>query len=461
MKRKRPAVDAATSLAGAAVTGTGEPGSRSEGVERDEPAAVQAGLGQGGGSDQVEAVVGGHLCLDIIPRFEPQTALDPAAFLSPGRLTEVGPVTLSTGGAVSNTGINLRRLGIRTQLMGKIGDDLFGQAILSLLESHDRHLPAGMIVVPGETSSYTLVIDPPGVDRLFLHFPGANRTFGAADVRYDLLARTRLYHFGYPALMARMYGAQGRELADMLARVRQAGATTCLDMAMPDPAGASGRVDWHALLANALPHVDFFVPSAEELLFMLRRERFEELAGRVGTQGLLSALLPAEIVSLAGEALQLGARVVVLKLHTRGLCLCTAAEIGELGRAVPVEAVPSWAGRRLWAPAFRPEREVSTVGSGDAAIAGFLAALLRGSPPARALQSAAAVGASCVEATGALSGVRSWAETLSRLDAGWPRLPLDLAQHGWSWLPERGVWRLEPVGSGEGDRTPGVHGPRR
>ncbi len=395
----------------------------------------------GEGDDGLEAVVGGHLCLDIIPRFEAGPGADPAAFLAPGRLTEVGPATLSTGGAVSNTGINLRRLGIRTQLMGKIGDDLFGQAILSLLGSHDRDLSAGMIVVPGESSSYTLVIDPPGLDRTFFHFPGANRTFRAADVRYDLLARARLFHFGYPPLMPRMYAAGGRELAEMLAQARQAGVTVSLDLAMPDPAGASGRADWRAILTRALPHVDLFVPSVEELLFMLRRARFDELTARAGAAGLLAALSPAEIVSLAGEALDLGARVVLLKLHTLGLCLRTAPQLGDLGRGLPAEVAPAWAGRSLWAPAFRPEAVVSTVGTGDAAIAGFLAALLRGSPPARTLQVAVAAGASCVEAAGALAGVRPWRETLARIDAGWERLPLELGGDRWRWVAELGVWR--------------------
>jgi sugar/nucleoside kinase (ribokinase family) len=83
-----------------------------------------------------EAIVAGHICLDIIPLFEAGQEKGLAAYLAPGRLTEVGPATLSTGGAVSNAGINLHRLGISTQLMSKISDDLRGQAILDILSSH-------------------------------------------------------------------------------------------------------------------------------------------------------------------------------------------------------------------------------------------------------------------------------------------------------------------------------------
>jgi len=82
--------------------------------------------------------------------------------------------------------------------MGKVGDDILGRAILDFLRRHDPRLADGMIVAAGEPSSYTIVISPPGVDRMFLHCPGANDTFGAADVAYDRLGSARLFHFGYP-----------------------------------------------------------------------------------------------------------------------------------------------------------------------------------------------------------------------------------------------------------------------
>jgi hypothetical protein len=46
----------------------------------------------------IDVVVAGHICLDIIPQFMPGRGSDLSAYLSPGRLSEVGPMTLSTGG---------------------------------------------------------------------------------------------------------------------------------------------------------------------------------------------------------------------------------------------------------------------------------------------------------------------------------------------------------------------------
>ena len=52
--------------------------------------------------------------------------------------------------------------------MGKIGDDLFGQAVTQLVSAYDPWLVGGMVVDPQANTSYTVVINPPGVDHLFL-----------------------------------------------------------------------------------------------------------------------------------------------------------------------------------------------------------------------------------------------------------------------------------------------------
>ncbi|MCX7916089.1 MAG: carbohydrate kinase family protein, partial [Verrucomicrobiae bacterium] len=92
-----------------------------------------------------EIVVAGHICLDIIPRF-PRADVDYRAAMQPGKLVLVDPPVISTGGAVANTGLALHRLGIPTGLMGKVGDDLFGRAILDVIRSHAPALAEPMIV---------------------------------------------------------------------------------------------------------------------------------------------------------------------------------------------------------------------------------------------------------------------------------------------------------------------------
>ena len=55
-------------------------------------------------SADIEAIVAGHICLDVIPDLSRSQGEAMEALFRPGRLVEVGPVTFSTGGPVTNSG---------------------------------------------------------------------------------------------------------------------------------------------------------------------------------------------------------------------------------------------------------------------------------------------------------------------------------------------------------------------
>lgn len=388
----------------------------------------------------VDAIVSGHICLDVIPDLSGISAEQFSRSFAPGRLLEVGAVRFSTGGPVSNVGLALHKLGARVQLMGKVGDDLFGQAIRQGIARYDPDLVQGMIVDAAVASSYTVVINPPGIDRFYLHCPGANDTFGAEDVRYDLLPTARLFHFGYPPLMRRMYADAGAQLAEIFRRAKETGVTTSLDMAVPDPASAAGRAGWPGICAQALPYVDIFLPSIEEILFMLRRSTYEAMRQEAGNTDILLLVTPELLSDLSEELLAMGAKVVGLKLGHRGLYLRTAGEqaMANLGRARPSNPL-AWAHKELWAPCFCVNL-VGAAGSGDATIAGLLAGLLRDLSPEAAVTAAVAVGACNVEAADTLSGLRTWDETMARVAVGWERYPLAIDAPGWRFDPGWGHW---------------------
>lgn len=370
--------------------------------------------------DREGAVVAGLICLDIIPSL---ARGGDRAVLQPGHTMEVGPIAFYTGGAVANTGRALHRLGISTQLIARVGDDAVGDTLRALIGQEAAALAEGLIVAPGETSPCTVVLSASGSDRSFITHPGTNHTFGPEHVPDDALRAARLFHFGYPPYMRRMYDDEGHALADLLRRARQRGAVVSLDLAYPEPAGRSGQADWRRILARALPYVDLFLPSADELLFMLRREI-----------ALAEAIPVATVSALADECLEMGAGLVALKVGDRGLYVRS----GEDAPGAPSE--PGWLHRELWAPCFRPQTLIGTTGAGDTTIAGFLAAFLRGLTLEEAMTMAVAVGACCVEAPDALSGIRSWDETRARVRAGWPRSRWALDQTGWRWDEERALW---------------------
>ncbi len=359
-----------------------------------------------------EVVVAGHISLDVAPR------LCGPLQIEPGRLLVVGPAVISTGGVVCNTGLALHRLGVRVGLIAKVGDDLFGRSVLDALSSFGDHLATGIVVAPGEPTSYTIVINPPGVDRTFLHCSGANQTFCSQDVPDDELTGVRLFHFGYPPLMPRMYADGGAELRAMYERVREHGAATSLDLCVPDPESDAGRVDWREILARALPFVDLFAPSLDELLVMFEGERHAQPAA-------FPPEVPdhAQLATLGGLLTRMGATVVVIKLGDQGLYLRTtpdAARMRAFCERIGLQT-DAWLDRELLAPCFRPRAVNGTTGSGDATIGGFLAALLRGAGPAQAATWATAVGACSVEAVDPTSGIPRWDRLVRRVADGWPR----------------------------------------
>jgi sugar/nucleoside kinase (ribokinase family) len=366
-----------------------------------------------------EVVVAGHVSLDVYPAFHGPLKLEP------GRLVVVGPAVISTGGAVANTGVALHRLGVRVRLIARIGADLFGRAVLAALSENDERLADDLIVSEERATSYTIVINPPGVDRSFLHCPGANEVFSAEDVPYEQPEGVRLFHFGYPPLMPEMYANGGAQLREMFTRVREAGPATSLDLCEPDPESEAGRVDWQQVLAQTLTFVDVFAPSIDELLFVFDRQEFERL--RAGAE-LATVVDRSRLAELGNTLIGMGASVVAIKLGDQGLYLQTtddARQMREFCERIGLVA-EAWCAREVFSPCFRPRVVAGTTGSGDSTIAGLLGALLRGASPREAATSATAVGACSVEAMDPTSGIPTWPEVAARLANRWPRLPVDI-----------------------------------
>jgi sugar/nucleoside kinase (ribokinase family) len=400
---------------------------------------------------RVDVVVAGHICIDIIPTFPP-SPLQAAGghlrldeLLTPGKLVIVGPAVISTGGSVSNTGLALHRLGVPVRLVGKLGADQFGQMVLQFLASDDPGLTQGMVVARQEQSSYTFVINPPGLDRIFLHCPGANDTFGEADITPDHLQNARLFHFGYPPLMRQMYLDQGSQLEKLFRKVKQAGLVTSLDMARPDPDSEAGRVDWVRVLERVLPWVDLFLPSLDETLFMLDRPAFERLQKAAETEtrpgGWLAGLDAGCLSDLAARLVGMGAAVVVLKLGDQGLYVRTTADRSRLeSLRLRLGLDPeNWLGRECLAPCFKAH-VVGTTGAGDCAIAGFLTGALSGLSLEQVITGAVATGACNVEAADATSGVPAWTVVQQRIRASWERLPVYLSLEGWRYDRNQGIY---------------------
>ncbi|MBS7009001.1 carbohydrate kinase family protein [Anaerostipes sp.] len=360
-----------------------------------------------------KVVVAGCLCLDITPEFhdsregEKKSA---AEWFLPGKLMQVGEASIHTGGAVANTGLAFRHFGADVSLMGKVGDDAFGKLVLDLLDRHGGR--QGAAVSKDCSTAYTVVLAPPGIDRIFFHNPGANDVFGLDDLDFEEIAQADLFHLGYPTIMRRMF-EHPDELVEIFSRVKELGVKTSLDLTAIEEDSDAAKADWPALLQELLPKVDFFVPSAEEICFLIDRDRYDQWMERASGGDLTEYLeIENDIRPLADRLLTWGAGIVLIKCGIKGLYLKTGKS---------QELPESWQDIELFEPSYQAERVRSATGAGDVSIAAFLTALLEGKEPGRCLSLAAAAGACCVTEYDSLSGLLTMEEMEEKIDQGWEK----------------------------------------
>lgn len=368
-----------------------------------------------------KAIAAGHICIDITPVFPGSTpkVTDLGELLKPGKLIQMEAPDVHTGGSVANTGLGMKKLGADVRLVGKIGPDAFGGMIREVLSKYDAD--GDLIVEPGETSSYSIVVAAPGVDRIFLHCPGANDTFDGTEIPDRVIADIALFHFGYPTLMKKMFAEDGKYLTQMFRHMKEAGIATSLDFAAVDPSSDAGAADWEKILTGVLPLTDFFVPSFEELCFMLDRPRYEKLTERARNTDITELLsVEEDIVPLARRCLELGAKAVLLKCGAPGLFLITSDRMSETGIRLGLDA-DAWNGFCRFEKSYQIEKLLSGTGAGDISIAAFLTSILEGKGPAESLENAAAAGALCCMSYDAVSGLMPLAEIRKKINSGWEK----------------------------------------
>jgi len=363
--------------------------------------------------EKIDIVVAGHICIDITPKFNQNIAgktID-ELFIG-GKLINVEEAVVSTGGAVSNTGIPCIKLGAKIALMAKVGDDIFGQGILSILKRYRADI-SGMSIVKGENSSYSIVISVPGIDRIFLHNPGANNTFEYKDINLEVVKKAKMFHFGYPTLMKKLYVNDGEELVKIFRKIKEYGIITSLDMTLPDPDSESGKINWDKILKKTLPYVDIFLPSFEEILYMIDKQKYWKLKKMAGKNIDINELFTGDdLTRISDKLLSYKTKIVVIKCSKRGIYIRTG-KLNDLNIKNTKIKIDTWQNRELWSSTYKAKKIFSATGSGDSAIAGFLIAFLKGENIETAIKCANSVGWQNLRAYDAISGIGNWKETIS------------------------------------------------
>ena len=296
---------------------------------------------------------------------------------SDGPLEGVTAFSRSLGGTATNVAVAAARLGRRTAVVTKVGDDPFGRYAIGALAGFgvDTRLVGRTADLP--TPVVIAELDPPEEPRIwFYRYPKApDMMLEPADLDREAIRAAAIFWVtgtglsDEPSLTATM---------EALA-MRDAGATTIIDLdwrpvLWPDPAAAPERY------RAALHHVSAVVGNRAEV----------EIA--VGER---------EPEAAAAALLALGPRLAVVKLGGEGVLVAT-----EAGSEV--------------VPPIRVE-VVNGLGAGDAFGGALCHRLLAGDDPAAAVRFANAAGAHVVARLACADAMPTEAEVLELLEAAGAR----------------------------------------
>lgn len=362
-------------------------------------------------------VVAGHVSLDLTPKFNMKTGVSSIGdVIKPGKLVNVGKVAIAPGGCVTNTGLALKKFGADVRLIAKVGKDEFADILYE--KYREQGAEPNFIVSEDDATSYTIVIAPKGCDRAFLHDSAANDSFKEEDIDYEVVKEADYFHFGYPTLMKEFYRSDKDELQNMYRKVKKLNLITSLDVTAVDPESETADIDWNKRLSEVLPYVDFFMPSIEELCFMLDREKYYEMQKRGSDDVCLYLSLSEDVIPMAEKVLNLGCKGVLIKCGAAGLFLMTAdsSRMKELSENVSVE---KWADKKIFQNSYVPDRILSGTGAGDTSIAAFIYGMCNEMSPEDTLKIAAGTGASCITEYDTLSGLLSIEALKNKIQNGW------------------------------------------
>lgn len=287
-------------------------------------------------------VVADHVCqpIDHLPRS--------------GELVLTDRTSLTLGGCAANVAVDLARLGRKTVIVGRVGEDPFGSFVTDELNRSGvdtRHL----LSMPGEATSCSMIVNVAGEDRRFIHARGANGLLNGEEISSDMLRQARVVYVGGYCLSDLPSPAN---IAAIFRRASEIGVKTVLDVVIPRPA------DYWPFLTPVLPWTDVFLPNRDEA---------EVITGE------------SDPVRQSLRFRDAGAKAVVVTCGGEG-------------------SFTAFAAGQFRADGFRVA-QVDGTGSGDAFAAGYIHGMLAGADVLECVRIGSALGASCVRAMGATTGV--------------------------------------------------------
>jgi sugar/nucleoside kinase (ribokinase family) len=340
-----------------------------------------------------DVVVAGYTCVDLTPKFNKNVShTSIASLFRPGKLIEIDGLDISLGGVVPNTGLALKKFGKKVFLNGLIGDDFIGKIAKELFGGYG--VSEGIKTTPKAGTAFSIVLTPPGMDRVFLESPGCNQILDMESIDLDAVSQSRIFHFGYPPLLKQFYLNNGDLLFEMFSFVRKMGTVTSLDFSLPDSESESGKIDWPAVMKHILPVTDIFVPSLEEVLQIMMPSQYAKIMSASGSGDIIDHVPINLIREIGGIIIDSGVKILLIKAAHRGVYLMTG-DISLINKKPGFDlSEEKWNFRELRCDSYHADNSkvVSASGAGDTAAAAFLSSILDGDSPELSMKYAAIAG---------------------------------------------------------------------
>ena len=310
-----------------------------------------------------------------------------------GMLVPITAVKRAPGGAVPNSGIDLKRLdpSIEVAAVGKVGADDSGDFVTAFMKENGLDV-SGIQRVDDVPTSFTDVMTVAGTgERTFFNMHGADSRLVPEDINPADLGGSRIFHLGYLLLLDGLDADDaeyGTKAARLLAKIQAAGIKTSLDI-------VSEQSDRFARIVRpALKYCDYVVINEVE-------------GGRATGLSAVDAdgrTTTANLHRICEALFGLGVKEQVV-VH----CPELSVSLDRTGKFV---ALPSLDLPKGWIK--------GSVGAGDAFCAGMLYSFLKGMSAEEGMRLASCAAAMNLSAADSVSAATSLSGTLA-LDARFPR----------------------------------------
>jgi sugar/nucleoside kinase (ribokinase family) len=280
-----------------------------------------------------DVVVVGELNVDIILN-------NIAGFPEIGKEIIADDLSVTLGSSSAIFASNLSTLGVDVAFIGKIGNDKFGETVISSLEN--SKVDTTQIIRSSKVNTGATIVMNYDQDRANVTYPGAMNDFCIRDVDFNLISNARHLHlssfFMQPGIR--------NDIVLLFKKAKELGLTTSFDSQW-DP-----EEKWNIPLESLLPYIDVFLPNSQEFKFITMSDSIEDGIKKIKNI----------------------AHLIVIKN-------------GENGAF-------AWDGHDLiYQPAFINKNVIDCIGAGDSFNAGFVRDFIKGGSLKSCLKTAALAGA--------------------------------------------------------------------